>query len=96
MPHSSFNDMNVGASIIALIFGIWGAILNFTKRNIRGVSFVKKLSLFFIDMLINVGITILIYIGLIGYGFNDLLSVSIAGFLGHQGNGANYCRKSRC
>lgn len=90
MPHQSFNDMNTSASIIAFIAGIWGAILNFIKRDNSAHSKLKKSITFFIDMIVNIGITMLIYIGCVGYGFNDLLSVAVAGFLGHQGTRSFY------
>ena len=90
MPHNNFNDMNFTASTIAFITGIWGAILNFIKRDTKTHSIARKILTFIIDMIINVGITMLIYIGCIGYGFNELISVAIAGFLGHQGTRSFY------
>jgi len=90
MPHNSFQDMDLTASTIAFIAGIWGAVLNFIKRDTTRHSVVRKILTFIMDMLINVGITMLIYIGCVGYGFNELLSVAVAGFLGHQGTRSFY------
>ena len=90
MPHNNFNDMDFTASTIAFITGIWGAILNFIKRDTKTHSITRKILIFIIDMIINVGITMLTYIGCVGYGFNDLISVAIAGFLGHQGTRSFY------
>jgi len=90
MPHNSFQDMDSTASLIALIAGIWGAVLNFVKRDNAKHSVIKKISMFAMDMIINIGITMLIYVGCIGYGFNELLSVGVAGFLGHQGTRSFY------
>ena len=90
MPHNNFSDMDSTASIIAFLAGLWGAILNFIKRDTKLHSLSRKTFTFLIDMTINIGITMLIYIGCIGYGFNDLLSVAVAGFLGHQGTRSFY------
>lgn len=84
MPNN-FTEINTTASIIAFIAGVWGALLNFIKRDTGDHSLTRKVVTFVFDMIANVGITMLIYIGCIGYGFNDLLSVAVAGFLGHQG-----------
>ena len=90
MPHNNFNDMNYTASLLALVAGVWGAVLNFIKRDNRTHSVLRKISTFIMDMVVNIGITMLIYIGCVGYGFNDLLSVAVAGFLGHQGTRSFY------
>jgi hypothetical protein len=89
MPNN-FTDMDTTASVIAFIAGLWGAFLNFVKRDNTSHSLTKKVLTFIIDMTVNVGITMLIYIGCVGYGFNDLLSVAVAGFLGHQGTRSFY------
>lgn len=90
MPHQNFSDMNFTASLIAGLAGLWGAILNFIKRDNKTHSISRKTITFLIDMIVNIGITMLIYIGCVGYGFNDLLSVAVAGFLGHQGTRSFY------
>lgn len=83
--HNSFNDVDVTASIIAFLAGVWGAVLNFIKRDNADHSIKKKIFTFAFDFVVNIGITMLIYVGCVGYGLNDLLSVAIAGFLGHHG-----------
>ena len=90
MPFNHFSDIDKTASLIAFIAGIWGAILSFARRDNKTHSFCKKCLFFFFDMIVNTGLTMLIYIGCIGYGFNDLMSVAIAGFLGHQGTRSLY------
>ena len=85
MPHSSFTDMDKFATIMALLAGTWGAILSFVRRDKNNMTLTKKILFFFADMFVNIGLTMLTYIGLIGYGFNDLLAVAISGFIGHQG-----------
>jgi len=87
---NSFHDMDTTASLIAFIAGLWGAMLNFLKRDNADHPIIKKILTFIFDMVVNIGITMLIYIGCIGYGFNDLLSVAVAGFLGHQGTRSFY------
>ncbi|WP_345993774.1 hypothetical protein [Sulfurimonas sp. HSL-1716] len=90
MPHNNFNDINYFSTLIAFLAGSWGAALNFFRRDHKDRSFFKKLGFFIMDMFINVGLTMLAYIGLIGYGLNDLLAVAIAGFVGHQGTRTFY------
>ena len=90
MPFNHFQDMDNTASIIAAVAGVWGAILNFARRDNKTHSFFRKLMFFMFDMTVNVGITMLIYVGCVGYGFNDLVSVAVAGFLGHQGTRSLY------
>ena len=90
MPHNNFNDMDFVSTIIAALAGIWGAIISFSRRDVSNFSILKKVSLFFMDMFVNVGLTLLVYLGLIGYGINDLLAVAVSGFIGHQGTRSFY------
>ena len=84
------NDVNTLATFIALMAGTWGAILNYSQRDTNEHSIIKKISMLFMDMIINVGITMLVYLGLIGYGIGDLVAVAISGFVGHQGTRSFY------
>lgn len=90
MPYNNFNDINIFSTIIALIAGAWGAFLSFLKRDHKDRSFKSKFGFFIFDMIVNIGLTMLSYIGLIGYGINDLLAVAIAGFVGHLGTRSFY------
>ena len=90
MPTNNFNDLNATSTIIAFLAGIWGAMLNFLKRDTKKLSIVKKISFFFMDMSISMGFTLLAYLGLVGYGLNDLTAVAISGFIGHLGTRSTY------
>jgi len=90
MPANNFNDLNVISLIMAFFAGAWGAILNFLKRDIREIPIIKKISYFFFDMFVSMGFTLLAYLGLVGYGLNDLIAVAISGFLGHLGTRSSY------
>jgi len=85
MPHNSFNDISPIATIIAVISALWGAILNFAKRDTSEKTAFRKILIFISDLMISNGFTMLTYLGFVGYGVNDLLSVSIAGFMGYLG-----------
>lgn len=85
MPYNNFNDIDKIATIIALLAGMWGAVLNFIRRDVKSLNLKKKISMFLTDVFISMGLTMLAYIGLIGYGLNDMLAVAISGFVGHQG-----------
>jgi len=90
MPEKHFNDLDNVSLIVAFLAGLWGSILSFIKRNKESYSLLRMVLTFFMDMLTNMGFTLLTYIGLVGYGINDLLSVAIASFIGHQGTRAVY------
>ncbi len=90
MPYNSFNDIDMMSTFIAFLAGIWGAVLNFLKRDMKTYSVLKKISIFLMDMLVNIGLTMLAYLGLIGYGVNDLVAVAISGAIGHQGTRSYY------
>jgi len=90
MPDKHLSDVDNISLIFTTIIGTWGSILSFLKRERSGYSFLKAVSMFLTDMFTNIGFTILTYLGLIGYGVNELLAVSIAGFIGHQGTRAIY------
>ena len=90
MPHNNFSDVNIVSTIIAFIAGVWGAVVSFFRRDVSNFSILKKVSLFFMDMFVNVGLTLLVYLGLIGYGLNELLAVAVSGFIGHQGTRSFY------
>ena len=83
-------DINTLATIIALTAGVWGAILNYSQRDTKEHSVLKKISMLFMDMIINVGITMLVYLGLVGYGVGELIAVAVSGFVGHQGTRSFY------
>jgi len=90
MPYNNFNDINILSTLIAFAAGAWGAILSFLKRDIKSFGILKNISFFFMDMFVNIGLTMLVYLGLIGYGINDLLAVAVSGFIGHQGTRSFY------
>ena len=90
MPHNNFNDMDIVATLIATAAGLWGAIISFSRRDVKDFKIAKKITLFFMDMFVNIGLTLLVYLGLIGYGINELLAVAISGFIGHQGTRSFY------
>jgi len=84
MPNN-FTEIDKIATIIAMGAGIWGAVLSFFRRDTKRATKLQKVGFFLMDMFVNVGITMLIYLGLIGYGVNDLIAVAVSGFGGHQG-----------
>ena len=90
MPTNSFNDLNTTSTVIAFIAGAWGAMLNFLKRDTKKFSILRKISFFFMDMSVSMGFTLLAYLGLVGYGLNDLTAVAISGFIGHLGTRSTY------
>jgi len=90
MPEKHFNDLDTISLFIAFAAGLWGSILSFIKRNKDSYTKTRMIIAFLFDMFTNIGFTLLTYIGLIGYGTNDLLAVAVASFVGHQGTRAIY------
>ena len=100
MPNKDWNNINHISVYIVSLLSFIGAVLN-TKRhcntNKDKCNSYKKIKLFFVVTshiifdAISVGaISLIVYIGLVGYGFNEFLSVAIAGFLAKEGNTAIY------
>jgi hypothetical protein len=90
MQNNGFENMDIVSMAVAFFAGLWGAFFSFIRRDKEGKSIGNKVGVFIVDMIINVGITMLAYIGLVGYGINELLSVAISGFVGHQGTRTFY------
>ena len=92
MPHRNLNDLNLLSLIIVSFFGFWGGFLNYIRRTKTHPEFTikQKVFHFIVDAISVSSFTLITYLGLAGYGFNDLLSVAIAGFVGHQGTRAIY------
>ncbi len=85
MIHRTPQDLNNISICIAVFLGLWGAVLNFIRRDLKKYSAFKKIRLLILDMFMFLTLTLLVFIGLNGYGFNDLVSLSIAGLVGHHG-----------
>jgi len=92
MPHKNWNDLNTISLFIVTFFGFWGGFLNYLRRTKTHPEFTWKQKAFHlvVDAVSVSSITVIVYLGLIGYGLNELLSVAISGFIGHQGTRAIY------
>ena len=100
MTNKDWNNINHISVYIVAILSFIGAILNtkrYCKTNKDKCNSYKKIKLFFVVTshiifdAISVGaISLIVYIGLVGYGLNEFLSVAIAGFLAKEGNTAIY------
>ncbi len=100
MPHKDWNSINYFSVILVTVLSFIGAVFN-TKRycviNKEKCEKHSKKKLFFVVVshiifdAISVGsISLIVYIGLVGYGLNELLAVAISGFLAKEGNVALY------
>ena len=100
MINKNWNDINYLSVIVIVILSFLGAVFN-TKRyckinkdkcekysNVERVTNVLEHIIF--DFTSISAIALIVYIGMIGYGFNELLSVAVAGFLAKEGNIALY------
>ena len=90
MPERHIKDIDNIVSLAVIGAGLWGAFMNYFKRNTKGYSRLKKLSLFTFDTVSSSGIAIMVYLIIRGYGGNELLAVGLSGFFGHQGTRAFY------
>jgi len=90
MPHKDLNNIP-HLDLIALFFvGLWGAIMNYTRRVTKEYSLIKKVLLFFLDAFTSGGIAIFSYLIIVGYLNNIYLAVGISGVLAHQGTRSFY------
>ena len=100
MINKDWHSINYFSVILVTVLSFIGAGFN-TKRycviNKDKCGKHSKKKLFFVIVshivfdAISVGsISLIVYIGLVGYGLNELLSVAIAGFLAKEGNVALY------
>ena len=90
MPTGNFNDLNTTSTIIAFAAGAWGAMLNFLRRDTQDFSIIKIVSYLIMDMAVSMGFTLLSFMGLVGYGLNDLTAVAVSGYLGYLGTRSSY------
>ena len=100
MPHKNLNDLNFISIAFISFLSFLGSVLNTRRKyKINSEKYKKysktKLFFFFVSNIIfdalSVGsISIVVYIGLIGYGFNEYVSVAISGFLASEGSAAIY------
>jgi hypothetical protein len=90
--YEHLQDIPMVSTIIVIVLGIWGAILNYNMRNkLKPNSpLYKKLIVFFTDLLASSGFALLTFYGLLGYGVNETLSVAIAGIASYQGTNLIY------
>ena len=100
MINKSWNSINHLSVAIVIFLAFLGAFLNSKrycavnsdkhKQYSKTKRILRILSQILFDA-ISVGtISLIVYIGLIGYGVNEFLAVSIAGFLAKEGNSAIY------
>ena len=71
--------------LLISMLGLWGAIMNFLHRDKKHITFKKKMVLFVTDIVTSGGIAITVYLTLLGYTDNHVLSAGVAGILAHQG-----------
>jgi len=89
--YKNFNEIPTLTQIYVFLIGLWTTFINFFKReDIKQASISKKIIAFITDLITSVGFTIITFLTLTGYGLNEVFSVGIAGFLGHQGARAAY------
>ena len=78
--------------IIVFGLGIWGAILNFFKREEDNIdrNTTQKVGIFLLDLVSSMGLSVITFISLLGLGFNELIAVAVSGWVAHQGTRAIY------
>jgi len=97
--HKDWNHLNHFSVLVIIVLSFLGAMFNtkrFCKTNDKCKEY-KKIKVFLTTLghilfdFISIGtISLIVYIGLVGYGLDELLSVAIAGFLAKEGNTALY------
>lgn len=85
VPYNELKDIPLFTQVAVIITGIWGAFLNFSKREKGDVSLKLKVWWFLQDAVTSAGVSMLTFFMLIGYGVNEILAVGVSGFTGHMG-----------
>ena len=90
--HNTLKDLSYLSTFVVALFGIWGAFLNYVRRSETQKQTTKKQKIiyFLTDFASSTGLAMLTFIGLQGYGVNELLSVALSGFVAHQGTRVIY------
>jgi hypothetical protein len=75
-----------------LLFGITGAVMNYNDRlaTRSNFSLKRRIATFFIDLFSSMGIAVMVFLGSVGLGFNELVSVALSGFMSYQGTRGIY------
>jgi len=92
VKYEQIKDIPITLYIIVFGFGIWGAILNYFKREQDGIdrTIAQKIGNFLLDMISSMGLSVLSFLSLIGLGFNEIVAVAFSGWIAHQGTRAVY------
>ena len=92
MPYRKFDDIPILTQIIVFLIGVWGGIVNYTKRAElkRELTLKKKIYYFILDAISSSGIAVITFLGLVGWGFNELFATAVAGVMAYQGTRAIY------
>jgi len=92
VKYEQMNDIPIMLYIIVFGLGMWGAILNYFKREDDKVSRTKlqKLGIFILDLVSSMGLSVITFLSLLGLGMNDIIAVAFSGWVAHQGTRAIY------
>ena len=100
MINKNWNDVNYISVIFIIVLSIIGSISNvkkFCRTNKDKCGEYSKAAKIWnitlhllIDSIMIGSLSVIVYLGLIGYGFNELFSVAVSGFLAKEGNTALY------
>jgi len=85
MPHKHLNDISFFQWIVVTIVAIWSVLSAFLKRHFDPkTKWTTKLYFFIQDFIVSGGTTYLVFMALVGYGFEDTIAIPVAGFIGHK------------
>jgi len=90
MKYNNLSDIPILTAISVVTIGLLGAWSNYLRRDLKRLSLIQKIYVFIMDTLTASTIAIITFLVCSGYGFNEVLSVGIAGAVAHQGIRAVY------
>lgn len=90
MPFNNHNDIPNITFLVVLLLGFAGSVVNFAKRQKRGMTILNKFSLFLIDSITSGSLAVIGFYGALGMGSNELIAIAYAGAIAHQGTRALY------
>jgi uncharacterized membrane protein len=90
MDYKDFENLTTIGIFSAIAVSTWSGIVAYLKRDLREETVSHRIFIFFKDIFISSGFSILTYMLLVGFGVSELVAVAIGGFVGHLGIRSSY------
>jgi uncharacterized membrane protein len=83
--YHSIKDIPLITFIVMIIISFLGAIINYKQRDLENKTLLNKIAMFILEFITSFTLSIITFAILIGLGYNEFISVGLAGFVATQG-----------